>query len=230
MSIPAFDHASPAIASLPVRAWPDPVIDALGHDPRSPYVEKFWLGILGPSTTWLLRLLAAEIEAHPEGFELDLAETAQCLGLSSRGGRHSAFMRALARCCRFDLADSRPDGTLAVRRRVPPLNRRQVLALPPSLADAHRAWQEADLAVPAAEQLRRRCRQLALSLIELGEDRDAVERQLVRWKYNPMVAREATLWATDRSATGLPQPWAATADHGPGPRNGSLAGPRPGAA
>ena len=31
-----------------VRPWPDPVIDAVGLDPRSAYVERFWLGILGP--------------------------------------------------------------------------------------------------------------------------------------------------------------------------------------
>ncbi len=48
---------TPSVAILPVRPWPDGVIDALGHDPRSLYVERFWLGILGPSTTWLLRFL-----------------------------------------------------------------------------------------------------------------------------------------------------------------------------
>ncbi len=31
---------SPPLAVLPVRPWPDPVIDALGHDPRSAYVER----------------------------------------------------------------------------------------------------------------------------------------------------------------------------------------------
>jgi hypothetical protein len=30
---------------------PDDVIDALGHDPRSHYVETYWLGTLGPPTT-----------------------------------------------------------------------------------------------------------------------------------------------------------------------------------
>ncbi|MDQ4130345.1 MAG: hypothetical protein M3133_05055, partial [Actinomycetota bacterium] len=89
------DDASPEFTVLPVRPWPDPVIDSLGHDPRSPYVERFWLGVLGPSTTWLLRLLASELEANPEGFELDLAEAAQILGLGGRGGRHSPFMRSL---------------------------------------------------------------------------------------------------------------------------------------
>ena len=44
-----------------IRPWPDPVIDRLGHDPRSPYVEQFWLGVLGPSTTWLMRRLAGRI-------------------------------------------------------------------------------------------------------------------------------------------------------------------------
>lgn len=34
---------------LTIRPWPDEVIDALGHDPRSAYVERFWLGVLGPS-------------------------------------------------------------------------------------------------------------------------------------------------------------------------------------
>ena len=34
---------------LHIRPWTDPVIDRLGHAPRSAYVETYWLGILGPS-------------------------------------------------------------------------------------------------------------------------------------------------------------------------------------
>ncbi len=40
-----------ALDSLTIRPWPDDVIDALGHDPRSAYVETYWLGILGPPST-----------------------------------------------------------------------------------------------------------------------------------------------------------------------------------
>jgi len=186
------------VAVLPIRPWPDGVIDALGHDPRSAYVERFWLGILGPSTTWLIRRLAAGLDSSPEGFDLDLAATAQALGLGSKGGRHSPFMRALSRCCQFDLAEARADGILAVRRKLPPLNRRQILRLPPDLAAAHQAWQEAQLQTPAHEQQRRRARRLALSLLELGEDLEATERQLVRWKFHPALCREAAAWAEDR--------------------------------
>jgi hypothetical protein len=179
------------------------VIDALGHDPRSSYVEQFWLGILGPSTTWLLRRLATGLEAQPAGFDLPLADTAQALGLGAKGGRHSPFMRALARCCQFDLAEGRPDGTLAVRRKLPPLNRRQVLRLPPGLQDAHQQWQEDQLRTPAADQLRRRCRRLALSLLELGEDLEATERQLLRWKFHASLCRESAAWAWDRHRRAL---------------------------
>ena len=183
--------------TLRIQPWPDEVIDALGHDPRSHYVETYWLGILGPSTTWLLRRLVAGLDASPEGFDLPLAETARSLGLGDKGGRHSPFMRALTRLVQFDLAQAQGP-VLAVRRKVPPLNRRQVARLPASLQEQHHQMVEADLRTPAAEQSRRRARQLALSLLELGEDREAVEHQLLRWRYHPLLAREAAAWAWER--------------------------------
>ena len=181
--------------TLQIRPWPDPVIDAVGHDPRSHYVEEFWLGILGPSTTWLLRRVAAGLEANPSGFTMTLADTATALGLGSKGGRHSPFMRALGRVCQFDLGQLQDECTLAVRRKLPPLNRRQVERLPDMLRDAHTRWQEEQLRIPAIEGLRRRCRRLALSLVELGEDLEGTERQLHRWKFHPALAHESAAWA-----------------------------------
>ena len=166
----------------------------------------FWLGILGPSTTWLIRYLANRLDASPEGFDLDLPSTAQALGLGSKGGRHSPFMRALSRCCQFDVAEARPDGSLAVRRKLPPLTRRQILRLSPELVVAHQAWQDAQLQTPAQEQQVRRSRRLALSLVELGEDAEATERQLARWKFHPTLCREATAWAVERHSQAVHPP------------------------
>jgi hypothetical protein len=188
----------PDTGTIAVRPWPDPIIDTLGFDPRSLYVEQFWLGILGPSTTWLLRRLAAGLEAKPAGFDLCLAETARALGLGDKGGRHSPFVRTLTRMCQFDVAQAQGEGVLAVRRKLPPLSRRQVVRLPVALQDAHQHWQEAQLHTPRTEQVRNRARRLALSLIELGEDVEATERQLTRWKFHPALCREATAWAWDR--------------------------------
>ena len=39
--------------SLVVVPWNDDVVDPVGFDPRSQYVELFWLNVLGPTATWL---------------------------------------------------------------------------------------------------------------------------------------------------------------------------------
>ena len=184
--------------TLTIRPWPDDVIDALGFDPRSHYVETYWLGILGPSTTWLARRLVAGLEASPAGFELDLADTARCLGLGDKCGKHSPFVRSIERMVKFGVAQPHGPGELAVRRKIPPLNRRQVMRLPASLQAAHLALQEENLRTPQVEHMRARSRQLALSLLELGDDLETAERQLLRWRFHPAMARESAAWAWDR--------------------------------
>lgn len=179
---------------LAIRPWPDEVIDVLGHDPRSAYVERFWLGVLGPSAIWLLRRLAAGLEASPAGFDLPLEDTAKAIGIGGHG-RSSPFVRTLGRLCQFDVARIELPDALAVRRKLPPLARRHLARLPETLQEEHRVWQEADLRVPELERQRRRTRKLALSLIALGEDLEGTERQLARWHTHPAICRESALWA-----------------------------------
>jgi hypothetical protein len=188
------------VTTLTVRPWVDAVIDELGHDARSPYVERFWLGILGPSATWLMRRLVGGLEASPAGFELDLASTATELGLGNRSGPSSPFMRSIQRCCRFGAADLQDDTTLRVRRKLPPLTRIQIERLPDALRAEHQLWLERPLpgSALAYEEQRQRSRQMALSLLELGEDGEATERQLYRWRVHPAMAHDATAWAVAR--------------------------------
>ena len=192
----------PTADSLHIRPWPDPVIDRVGHDPRSTYVERFWLGILGPSTTLLLRRLAGQLEASPAGFDLPLADTARSLGLGGEG-RSSPFVRALSRCCQFQLAMPEEEGVLAVRRKLPPLNRRQLARLPEPVQMEHQRWLDDDLRTPTVDKLRRRSRRLALSLLELGEDLQATERQLLRWRFHPALCQESARWAWERHTAAL---------------------------
>lgn len=188
---------------LHVCPWPDDVIDHLGFDPRSAYVEDYWLGVLGPSTVWLLRRLAAGFDYCPEGFDLELAETARSLGLGDRSGRHSPFVRAINRTIQFGLSQLSGSDTLSVRRRVPPLNRHHLSRLSPALQARHAAWQDEQLQVPIGEQQLRRARQVALSLLELDEDYGAAERQLLRWRYPSHVAQSAVDWACAQRRTGI---------------------------
>ncbi|HEY5251606.1 MAG TPA: hypothetical protein VIJ09_08100 [Acidimicrobiales bacterium] len=181
--------------SLQIVAWTDPVIDTLGHDPRSWYVEQFWVGIIGPTATWLLRRIVGRFDTEPDGFELDLDETARGLGLGGRDGRHSPFQRALSRCVSFKLARPQGPGALAVHRRIPPLTLRQLDRLPPSIQKLHREWSASQSRTGVLDEARNRSRRLALKLLDIGADRTAVELQLIRWRVHPAVAHEATQWA-----------------------------------
>ncbi|MCU1495773.1 MAG: hypothetical protein JWO62_3537 [Acidimicrobiaceae bacterium] len=188
---------------IKVEPWRDPVVEALGHDPRSLYVETFWLPVLGPSTTWLLRRLAACLEASPTTCAINLAETSRALGLGDRSGRNAPFMRAIARTIDFEMARLAGPGAIGVRTVLPPLARRHLARLPQSLRDEHELLERTSAATsdPSIDEMRRRGRQLALSLVDLGEDEAAAERQLMRWRFHPALARECARWAAEaRSA------------------------------
>ena len=123
MPMPVPQPAPEAVdTTLIILPWPDPVVDPVGYDPRSPYVEQFWLGVLGPTTVWLLRRLASGFDAYPDGFEIDIVETAAALGLAATASRNGPFARTVSRCVQFGMAHESGWG-LAVRRRLPPLSR-----------------------------------------------------------------------------------------------------------
>jgi len=186
---------------LQVVGWPDHVIDVRGHDPRSWYVEHFWLPVLGPTCIWLLRRVAFELDLVENGFTTSRDDMARSLGLSGRQGRHSPFSRALSRCVAFEVARWQGKDVLAVRRKLPPLPGRHLLRLTPKLQRAHDAWSEVSARVPSFEDHRRRARRLAVGLLELGHEVDAMEAQLLRWGVHPALAHDAVTWAR-----ALPQP------------------------
>lgn len=125
--------------SLEVRAWTDTVVEELGHEPRSEYVELFWLPLLGPTATWLYRRLGAWATAEPDGFSVDVQELGSSVGLGHSLGRRSALGRSLDRLVYTGAARRRP-GALEVRRALAPLNRSQLAKLHPSLQAMHEAY------------------------------------------------------------------------------------------
>lgn len=190
-------------ATLTIKPWTDPLLDTLGHDPRSTYVEKFWLPTLGPSAVLLLRHLATKFDEHPSGLELPIADTSQALGLGQRDGNSSPIVRTLSRLGQFDLACDDGRGTVAVRRNLPPINPRHVRRLPTELQSEHASWAQARLAEPPLAAARRRARQVAFTLLEQGDDPDHVERVLLTTGFHPAICHEAARWAYERHRTAL---------------------------
>lgn len=168
--------------ALHVRPWRDDVIDQAGYDARSPYAEDFWLPVLGPSTLWLLRRFAAGFDYSPDGFDLDLAETARSLGLSERANRGSPFLRAVNRTVQFGMAKLTGPEELAVRRRLPPLSHRLVGHLSPGLQERHAAWQAGQpVTAGLAATVQRGPASPALGLLSTSpsKDAEAARRRLV---------------------------------------------------
>jgi hypothetical protein len=183
---------------LTIQPWPDPIIDTVGHDPRSLYVETFWLPTLGPTALLLLRHLATRFDERPGPVELPVAEASQALGLGDREGHSSPIVRSLARLETFDLACSDGQTTVAVRRNLPPVQRRHLRRLPSNLQSMHAAWTEARLAEAPHTEARRRARRLALAMLEEGGDADHVERVLYTTGFHPAICHDAARWAWQR--------------------------------
>jgi hypothetical protein len=191
------------VETITIRPWFDPVVDTVGHDPRSNYVETFWLPTLGPTAVLLLRRLADRLDRTPGGLVLPVADTSRRLGLGEREGPTSPLLRTLRRLEQFRLAaeeadaDSGEPGFL-VRRFVPPVSPRHVRRMPASLAREHDEYLAAALAQPPAHRSRSRARRLAFVLLETGDEQVTIERALLDLGFPPPVATEAIRWAISR--------------------------------
>lgn len=137
--------------TMRVEPWVDPLVDQLGHDPRSPYCETFWLPVIGPSALWCGRRLVAWLDVDPDGTIVEVAALARQLGLGDGMGRHAPLPRTLNRLCDFGLARRNGDGSLQLRRRWPTLPAARVRRLPDVLQGAHEQWTaRAELAAVAS--------------------------------------------------------------------------------
>lgn len=182
---------APTLGIVPWQVGPA----GIGHDPRSAYVETFWLPLLGPSTVMLMRRLAAEFDHSPNGFEIPTDLLSKDIGLGNRMSRRSAFARTLDRCASFHLLLI--EGPIVhVRRHMSTLSPRQIEALSPRLKPRHQAWatEIADEGLARRSELLR-VAHLARTLLELGETPEATERQLSQWGSSPAMAWHALHWA-----------------------------------
>jgi hypothetical protein len=187
---------SAVVEEIGLARWHDPIIDKLGFDPRSQYVERFWLGLLGPSTTLLIRRCADLLDSGGGTARVNLYDLAAQLGIGHKGGRNSPLNRTLSRACRFSMARFIGQQLFEVRFRVAPLNRAQIARLPDQLQIEHERLTNRSPVDVSVE--RGRARRLALSLIECGDGFDETERQLLGWQVSTEAAVDAVNWAWHR--------------------------------
>ena len=130
-TIAAPDIARPAV--LRIAPLIDPIIETLGHDPRSRHIERYWLPVVGPTVLVLARLLAAELDDNPTGCDLDIPTLAARLGIATPNPAMPRLHAAMRRARHFGfLAWGAPD-LILVRRALPPLPLRHHRRLPADL-------------------------------------------------------------------------------------------------
>ncbi|MDA8396827.1 MAG: hypothetical protein M0Z29_03085 [Actinomycetota bacterium] len=185
-----FEGELEELGTIQVKPWIDPMVESLGFDPRSTYVEHFWLPVLGPSCIFLLRRIAYHFDLDAEPQELSLKEMSCEIGLGSPKGFGNSITRTLNRCIQFDMARLLPNGVLTVRRSLPPLSQRQLARLPEELRALHEQLLNG-FAEGTAADLRRRSVQLAVSLVDTQADESEAVEALLRWRINSQVAAEA---------------------------------------
>jgi hypothetical protein len=135
------------LTELAIEPWIDPLVEAHGFGPRSPYVEVCWLPVLGPTATWLYRRLGSWVEIEDETVPVDLADLSVSLGIGQGLGRHSPLMRSLGRLAQFHVA--RWQGSaLGVRRSLPLLPERQAARLSPSAYRFHQQLRDGPRPAP----------------------------------------------------------------------------------
>ena len=131
--------------SFTIGPWIDPTLEQYGYPVTGEYVETFWLGTLGPTSTWLLRRLVSVLDAAgvaddvEASIRVDVIELAGALGIGSPADRLTPIAKALDRLVMFGVAQVRGE-RLVVRRFVAPLAAKQIDRLPTHLHRSHTAW------------------------------------------------------------------------------------------
>jgi hypothetical protein len=111
--------------------------DDIGHDPRAPYIERFWLPILGPTAIFLARLAAYGFDTT-DTYSVDTVDLAHALGIRTP----SRLSQAMHRLGHFELA-THNENQWTLRAEWPWLDYGYVRNLTEPLKTEHRQWVEA---------------------------------------------------------------------------------------
>lgn len=119
--------------------YDDPLTD--GWFAISDYVERFWLPILGPTSTLILRHCYGPL-SDTGNYALDLELAPQMFGIGPGRSRHSIWARSIMRLVQFGMARCKSAEELEMRTIIPGLSSGQVVKLHPELAAQHRTFIE----------------------------------------------------------------------------------------
>jgi hypothetical protein len=117
---------------LRFEPWSQTHFDRWGSEPRSTYVERFWLPVVGPSSLVLARDIAAGFESSNGAYSVSASHQAAAIGVSE-----SQLHRVLDRLVQFGLAKHVDPNTVALRTAWPVIGTGAIRQLTPPLRQQH---------------------------------------------------------------------------------------------
>ena len=146
---------------------------------------------------WLQLAASTEdsIKLNPDGYGLVPHDFAQLIGLGTKTGRHSPFVRSVSRLCYFQLAYL-ANNTLVVRTAIPWLDQRQLLRTPTFLQREHKAWENIESEQDPLRASRRRAATQALTAARDGSSTSEVAALIQRKHLHPTITATIADWAT----------------------------------
>ncbi len=170
---PSLNGTSKMLAFQP---WTDPHFDRWGSEPRSSYVERFWLPVLGPSSIVLARNIATAFDSNNGSYRINSAVQAASVGLAP-----GQLRRVIERLIGFGLAKYCDPNTVALRTAWPLIGSSAIRQLPKPLYQLHSDWILLTDTLDLASVQQRECWRLTIAEHGKGTspvDLDAILRRL----------------------------------------------------
>jgi hypothetical protein len=125
-------------ALLEIVPWGEPVPGE--HKPADPYIDWFWVPVLGPSATWLWKRLCWFAQGSEQ---VDETALASMVGLGHTGGARSTFRRTLDRMGFYEVARYDQDANrVEVKLTLPDVADRRLAKMPRELQQMHLQYRQ----------------------------------------------------------------------------------------
>lgn len=174
------------ITFTPIQANNNSTSSFLANDP---YINTFWLPILGPTATLLLNHLMSSALCEYDEFVMDLAELSSTIGVGNREGNSSPIVKNLKRLCDFGLI-SKYQERYYIPTNIEPMCENHLRKLNTKLQCEHSAWLNNLNQNPLLTQ-RQKARFVYISLTLKSINQNKIQTALSRTGLHPSIIGEA---------------------------------------
>jgi len=160
-----------------------------------PYIETFWLKVLGPTATLLTNYLTMNSMTNKGAFKAELSDLSFELGTGARSGKQSPVSKQLKRLVQNEIIFQISDNEFLVPKCISPMSGMQLSKLDIRNRNCHEVWIHRLNISPLSTQ-RKRMKSLLCRLDLIGVERQAIENAISSCGLHPSIIGEAITYTS----------------------------------